>query len=69
MTESREYQESDKFKRFLLRQIRAGKNLAARGWEGDMMPLDLHTLQVVKDRYDEFKSEGVSTGGRPCQRM
>jgi len=41
MTESREYQESDKFKRFLLRQIRAGKNLAARGWEGDMMPLDL----------------------------
>ncbi len=58
MTESKEYQAAGPFKRYLLRQIRAGKSLMGRGWPESDLPLDVHALKCVKDEYDRMKLAG-----------
>ena len=56
MSRSTEYKNADKFKRYLMREINAGKNLLKRGFTKDELPADVHTLQTVKKRYDKFLS-------------
>jgi hypothetical protein len=59
MTRPKEYQESGAFRRKLLREIKAGKQLLKKGWSenfrasGDL-PADVHTLESVKKWYDSF---------------
>jgi hypothetical protein len=53
MTQSKEYQESDAFRRKLLREIKAGKSLIKNGYDISL-PADVHTLESVKTWYDNF---------------
>jgi hypothetical protein len=54
MTRPKEYQESDAFRRKLLREIKAGKSLLKRGLRNTELPADVHTLESVKKWYDNF---------------
>ena len=54
MTHSKEYQESDAFKRKLLCEIKAGKSLIKNGYDIPL-PADVHTLQSVVKWYDKFR--------------
>lgn len=56
MTRSKEYEQADLFKRYLLRQIANGKKL---GWDDKDLPLSVHTLEVVKAKYDQYCSKYV----------
>jgi hypothetical protein len=58
MTQSKEYQESDKFKRLLLRQIKSGNSLLKRGFRNTDLPADVHTLESVVVWYDKFRQAG-----------
>ena len=58
MTQSKEYQESDKFKQLLLRQIKSGKSLLKRGLRNTDLPADVHTLESVVIWYDNFRQTG-----------
>jgi hypothetical protein len=61
MTESKEYKEADAFKRYLIRQIRAGKKLLKGGiFNPHDLPLDVSTLVLVKYEYTLFqKRQGL----------
>jgi len=52
--ETKEYKESDDFARWLIRQIRGGKRLKARNFPSEDIPLDVATLEIVKERYAKF---------------
>jgi hypothetical protein len=59
MTKSKEYRDSDAFRRKLLREIKAGKQLLKKGWSDNFrnspnLPADVHTLESVKKWYDTF---------------
>jgi hypothetical protein len=59
MTKSKEYRESDAFRRKLLREIKAGKSLLKMGWSERNrdyvdLPADVHTLESIKNWYDIF---------------
>jgi hypothetical protein len=59
MTHSIEYQNADPFKRKLLREIKAGKQLLKAGWtdafrKGEGLPADVHTLESVMKWYDRY---------------
>jgi hypothetical protein len=59
MTQSKEYQESDAFKRKLLREIQAGRKLLKKGWGNTFpLPADVRTLESVKRWYDIFRQKG-----------
>jgi hypothetical protein len=53
MTRSKVYQESDPFKRKLLREIYSGKKLLKKGWQGEL-PADVDTLESVVEWYNKF---------------
>jgi len=55
MTQSKEYKESDAFKRLLLRNIKAGNLLLKRGMRKTELPADIHTLKSVIAWYDKFR--------------
>jgi hypothetical protein len=65
MTKSKEYQESDAFRRKLLREIKAGNQLLKKGWSDNStrfrwyrnapnLPADVYTLETVIGWYDIF---------------
>lgn len=55
MTRSIEYQTADAFKRKLLREIKAGKDLIDKGWGSELgLPADVHTLESVLKWYDRY---------------
>jgi hypothetical protein len=57
MTRSKTYQESDPFKRKLLREIYAGNRLLKRGWPKEELPADVHTLESVVEWYDKISKK------------
>jgi hypothetical protein len=66
MTQSKEYQKVDGFKRYLIREIKAGRDLLVRGWdEKDCpLPVSVDALEAIKRRYDRFLKSKVNENGR-----
>ena len=60
MTHSKAYITADPFERKLMREISAGIHLTKRGWGGEPLPADVHTLTSVLKWYRDFKKVQAS---------
>ena len=59
MTVSKEYKNADHFERKIMREIKAGIDLRKRGWIGEDMPANIHTLTSVLEWYRKFRRDYV----------